>query len=136
MTRADLSYSVNTVCLHIEIPTVGHFEAVKRILRYLAGTVDVGFRILSCSTLNLYAFSNADWAGCPITRRSTTGFCTFLGANLMSWRAKKQRTVCRSSAEAEYWSMASTAAELTWLCFILLDIVIYLHKPPILFCDK
>ena len=117
-------------------PLVGQFKIVKRILRYVAGTLDYGMRILCQSSLQLYAFSDADWAGCPLTRRSTTGLCIFLGGNCISWSAKKQTTVARSSAEAEYRSMASATAELTWLSFILRDIDLHLSQPPILFCDN
>ncbi|KAK3037795.1 hypothetical protein RJ639_030714 [Escallonia herrerae] len=77
-----------------------------------------------------------DWARCPDTRRSTTGFCTFLGSNCISWSAKKQATVARSSTEAEYRALASTAAEITWLSFVLRDIGVYLSHPPALFCDN
>ncbi|KAF2318442.1 hypothetical protein GH714_007700 [Hevea brasiliensis] len=77
-----------------------------------------------------------DWAGCPTTRRSTTGYCTFLGCNIISWCAKKQHTVARSSTEAEYRSMAHTAAELTWLGYLLQDLQIYPKQPPILYGDN
>ncbi|KAK2990485.1 hypothetical protein RJ640_011652 [Escallonia rubra] len=80
--------------------------------------------------------TDQDWAGCPNTRRSTTGFCTFLGSNCISWSAKKQATVARSSTEAEYRALASTAAEITWLSFILRDIGVHLSRPPALFCDN
>ena len=92
--------------------------------------------ILASNTLDLYAFSDVDWAGCHTSRRSTTGFCTFLGGNCISWSAKKQSTVARSSAEAEYYSMASTAEEITWLSFLLHDLGIPLSRPPILHCDN
>ena len=92
--------------------------------------------ILASNTLDLYAFLDADWTGCHTSRRSTTGFCTFLGGNCISWSAKKQSTVARSSAEAEYRSMASTAAEITWLSFLLRDLGIPLSRPPILHCDN
>ncbi|XP_035541937.1 uncharacterized mitochondrial protein AtMg00810-like [Juglans regia] len=88
-TRPDISYSVNYVCQFMQTPTVGHFQLVKRILRYLQGTATLGLRILSISTLDLYGFSDADWVGYPTTRRSTIGFCTFLGSNCISWSAKK-----------------------------------------------
>jgi hypothetical protein len=103
---------------------------------YVKGTISLGLRIVQHSSLDLYAFSDADWAGCPTTCRSTTGFCTFLGSNYISWSAKKQPTVSRSSAEAEYRAMASTSAELTWISFILCDIGLYQSRPPILFCDN
>ena len=84
----------------------------------------------------LYAFSDADWAGCPITRRSTTGYCTYLGGNCISWSSKKQPTVARSSTEAEYRALASTTAELTWIVYILRDLGLYISQPPTLFCDN
>ena len=117
-------------------PTNEHFQMVKRILRYIKGALSLGVRILHHSNLDLFAFSDADWAGCLVTRRSTTGFCTFLGSNCISWSAKKQPTVSRSSTEAEYRAMASTAAELTWVSFILRDIGLYQAQPPTLFCDN
>ncbi|EXC01672.1 Luminal-binding protein 2 [Morus notabilis] len=113
-----------------------HLKVVKRILRYLKGTQDYGLRFVSNSPISLYAFSDADWAGCSTTRRSTTGFCVFLRANCVSWCSKKQPTIARSSSEAEYRSMASTTVELTWLTFLLRDIGISLRKPPQLFCDN
>jgi hypothetical protein len=135
-TRPDICYSVNYVCQFMQSPTVAHFKLVKRILRYISGTSHFGMRLLSSSSLDLYAFADADWAGCPATRRSTMGFCTFLGSNCISWSAKKQSTVARSSAEAEYRAMASATAKLTWLSFLLRDIGLPLLKPPALLCDN
>uniref|UniRef100_A0A2N9HZL1 Integrase catalytic domain-containing protein n=1 Tax=Fagus sylvatica TaxID=28930 RepID=A0A2N9HZL1_FAGSY len=78
----------------------------------------------------------ADWAGCPDTRRSTTGYCIYLGANCISWASKKQATVSRSSAEAEYRAMASATAELTWLTYLMRDLGISPSTTPTLFCDN
>ena len=113
MTRPTLSFSVNTDCQFMQNSTMGHYRAVKRILRYVRGTINFGIHILANSTLDLYGFSDADCTGCPNTRRSTTGFCTFLGANCISLSAKKQPTVAWSCTEAEFRAMASTTAELT-----------------------
>ncbi|GKV50857.1 hypothetical protein SLEP1_g57540 [Rubroshorea leprosula] len=135
-TRLDLSFAVNHVSQFMHTPTLEHFQLVKRILRYLGCTLDYGMHISNQSTLELYAFSDADWVGCPLTRWSTTGFCTFLGSNCISWSAKKQPIVARSSTEAEYRSMASTAAKLTWLAKLLVDIGLQLSNPPILHCDN
>ncbi|XP_020208931.1 uncharacterized protein LOC109793876 [Cajanus cajan] len=89
LTRPDLSYSVNYVSQFMHAPTIMHFKMVRRILRYVKGTINVGLHFTSNTTLDLFAFSDAYWAGCPTTRRSTTGYCTFLGGNLISWCAKK-----------------------------------------------
>ncbi|XP_043717955.1 uncharacterized mitochondrial protein AtMg00810-like [Telopea speciosissima] len=138
MTRPDLSFAVNTVCQHMHHPTLSHFRMVKHILRYVSGTLNHGMRILRDSSLDLSAYLDSDWAGCPLTRRSTAGFCTFLGSTCISWSAKKQPTIARSSTEAEYRyrAMASTAAELTWLSFILRDIGVSQSKPATMYCDN
>jgi len=89
LTQPDLSYSVNYVSQFMHNPTVAHLKLVQRILRYLKGTIATGLHLSSKTTLELHAFSNADWAGCLTTRRSTTGYCTFLGTNIISWFVKK-----------------------------------------------
>lgn len=84
----------------------------------------------------LESFCDADWAACKDTRRSITGFCVFFGGALISWRSKKQSTVSKSSAEAEYRSMASTVCELLWLSYVLRDFGIQLTSPVPLHCDN
>lgn len=111
-------------------------DGVKRILRYIAGTLHLGLRITSKSSLHLVGFSDANWAGCPLTRRSTTGMCIFLGSNCVSWSSEKQNTVAKSSAEAEYRALASLAAELTWITYILKDIGVSLLSPPVMLTDN
>lgn len=90
----------------------------------------------SCQTVlwMFYRFSDANWAGCPNTKQSTTGYCTFLGSSLVSCNAKKQLTITRSNVEAEY--MAIVAFKLAWITSLLNDIGIYLKNPPILYCDN
>ncbi|GKA27936.1 ribonuclease H-like domain-containing protein [Tanacetum coccineum] len=106
-TRPDISYAVQQVCLYMHDPREPHFSALKRILRYVRGTLDYGLQLFSSSTTDLVAYSDADWAGCPTTRRSTFGYCVFLGNNLLSWSSKRQSTLSRSNSEAEYRGVAN-----------------------------
>ncbi|GKA61107.1 ribonuclease H-like domain-containing protein [Tanacetum coccineum] len=110
-TRPDISYAVQQVCLYMHDPREPHFSALKRILRYIRGTMPYGLQLFSSTTSSLVAYSDADWAGCPTTRRSTSGYCVFLGNNLLSWSSKRQVTLSRSSAEAEYRGVANAVAE-------------------------
>jgi hypothetical protein len=134
-TRPDLSFAVHQVCQFMNAPTDIHLVAAKRILRYLRGTLDHGLYYTPGPT-SLSAFTDADWAGDPNDRCSTSGLLVFLGHNPITWSAKKQLTVSRSSTEAEYRALASASAELCWLRVLLKDLGIYLHDPPILWCDN
>ena len=84
----------------------------------------------------LMAYTDADWAGNAIDRKSTTGYCTFVGGNIVTWKSKKQNVIARSSAEAEYRAMASTACELIWLKGLISDLGFLSNKPMSLFCDN
>ncbi|GJV88092.1 ribonuclease H-like domain-containing protein [Tanacetum coccineum] len=97
-----LSYAVRHVCLYMHDPRDPHFTALKRILRYVRGTLDYGLQLHVSSTTQLSEYIDVDWAGYPVTRRSISGYCVFFDDNLLSWSAKCQVTLSRSSAEAEY----------------------------------
>ncbi|XP_015168891.1 uncharacterized mitochondrial protein AtMg00810-like [Solanum tuberosum] len=135
-TRPDIQFAVNLASQFLHQPRQLHLQAVKRIFRYLAGTIDWGLQLYKNSSLSLTVFSDSDWAGCSATRRSTTGFCIFLGSNLISWSAKKQPTVARSSTEAEYRALAVATAEATWLQYILRDLGVFLTSPVSAKCDN
>ncbi|GJT85126.1 ribonuclease H-like domain-containing protein [Tanacetum coccineum] len=135
-TRPDISYAVQQVCLHMHDPREPHFSALKRILRYVCGTLDYGLQLFSSSTTDLVAYSDADWAGCPTTRRSTSGYCVFLGNNLLSWSAKRQPTLSRSSAEAEYRGVANAVAETCWLRNLLRELHTPLSSATLVYCDN
>ena len=111
-TRPNLAFSVHQLCQLMQFPTTAHLEAAKRVLRYVKGTLSHGI-YFSRGPLTLTAFTDADWAGDPFDRKSTTGFMVFLGSNPISWSSKKQSTVSRSSIETEYCALATTAAELS-----------------------
>lgn len=86
-TRPDISYVVQQICLFMHAPREEHMHALKRILRYIQGTLDHGLHLYPSSTTTLLSYTDADWGGCPDTRRSTSGYCVFLGDNLISWSA-------------------------------------------------
>ncbi|KAA0042921.1 Retrovirus-related Pol polyprotein from transposon TNT 1-94 [Cucumis melo var. makuwa] len=105
----------------ITTPRTIHFTVVLRILHYIKGTLGHGLQFSSQSSLVLSGYSNTDWVGDPTDRRSTTGYCFYLGNSLISWYSKKQSIVSRSSTESEYRALADTTAELLWLRWLLAD---------------
>ncbi|GKA51956.1 ribonuclease H-like domain-containing protein [Tanacetum coccineum] len=135
-TRPDISYAVQQVCLYMHDPRESHFSALKRIMRYVRGTLDYGLQLFSSSTTDLVAYSDADWAGCPTTRRSTSGYCVFLGNNLLSWSSKRQPTLSRSSAEGEYRGVANAVAETCWLRNLLRELHTPLSSATLVYCDN
>ncbi|GKF41501.1 ribonuclease H-like domain-containing protein [Tanacetum coccineum] len=106
------------------------------ILRYVRGTLDYGLQLFSSLTTDLVAYSDADWAGCPTTRRSTSGYCVFLGNNLLSWSSKRQLTLSRSSAKAEYHGVTNVVAETCWLRNFLRELHTPLSSATLVYCDN
>ncbi|XP_021321734.1 uncharacterized protein LOC110437585 [Sorghum bicolor] len=106
LTRPDIAYAIQQVYLFMHDPCEPHLSLLKRILRYVKGTISVGLHLSAGSVDTLIVYSDADWAGCPDSRRSTSGYCVYLGDNLASWSSKRQTIVSRSSAEAEYRAVA------------------------------
>ncbi|GKV24576.1 hypothetical protein SLEP1_g34169 [Rubroshorea leprosula] len=135
-TRPDIAFVVGQVCQHMHAPTHNHFTAVKRILCYLKGTLNYGLQLFRNSSLSLHMFTDANWAGCVDTRRFISGYCLFLGNSLISWSSKKQNTVARSSAEAEYRAIANAVAEVLWVRQLLSELHVFLHSPPMVYCDN
>ncbi|GJV48908.1 retrovirus-related pol polyprotein from transposon TNT 1-94 [Tanacetum coccineum] len=116
-------------------PKESHLTAVKRILRYLKGTPTLGLYYLKCSGFDLKGYSDSDYVGCNMDRKSTSGACQILGGKLVCWSAKKQQSVAMSSAEAEYVAAAGCCASILWMKSQLSDYDIHYKMVPI-FCDN
>ncbi|TYK14661.1 Retrovirus-related Pol polyprotein from transposon TNT 1-94 [Cucumis melo var. makuwa] len=136
VTRPDIAYAVHIVSQFMAAPRTIHFTAVLRILCYVKGTLGHGLQFSSQSSLVLSGYSDADWAGDPTDRRSTTGYCFYLGDSLLSWRSKKQSVVSRSSTESEYRALADATVELLWLRGLLVDMGVPQQGPTLLHCDN
>nr|GEV63728.1 hypothetical protein [Tanacetum cinerariifolium] len=120
-SRLDIMFVV-CACARFQVtPKVSHLHAVKRIFRYLKGKPHLGLWYLTDSPFNLVAYSDSDYAGANLDRKSTTGSCQFLGCILISWQCKKQTVVATLSTEAEYVAAASCCAQVLWIQNQLLD---------------
>ncbi|KAJ0458377.1 putative RNA-directed DNA polymerase [Helianthus annuus] len=135
-TRPDIAYSVNTLSQFVSDPRQNHMDALSRILRYLKATPGQGILLPKGGGTNLVAYSDSDWLGCPLTRRSRTGYFLLLGGAPISWKTKKQSVVSRSSAEAEYRAMATTVSEIIWMRWLLKELGSPQLTSTTLFCDN
>ncbi|XP_020979178.1 uncharacterized protein LOC110271878 [Arachis ipaensis] len=135
-TRPDISSAVGRLSQFLDCATTSHLQAAFRVLRYLKGRPATGLFFSSTSNLHLTGFADADWATCADTRRSVSGYCFMLENSLISWKSKKQTTVAKSSAEAEYRSLAVATCEASWLSFLMDFIGLPLQKSITLFCDN
>lgn len=120
-SRPDISFSVGVCARYQARPKESHLHAVKGILKYIKGTVDLGIWYTKDTTPSLVGYSDADWADCSEDRKSTSGGCFFLGNNLVSWFSKKQNNISLSTAEAEYIAAGSCCTQLIWMQQMLSD---------------
>ncbi|GKC60952.1 ribonuclease H-like domain-containing protein [Tanacetum coccineum] len=135
-TESKLVPEVQQICLYMHDPREPHFAALKRILRYVQGTVYFSLQLYVFATTSLVGYTDVDWAGIPSTRMSTLGYCVFLGDNLLSWSAKRQHTPSCSSAEAEYHGVANVVTETTWLRNLLRELHSPLSTTTLVYCDN
>ncbi|XP_019240444.1 PREDICTED: uncharacterized protein LOC109220427 [Nicotiana attenuata] len=136
MTRVDIAYVVQVLSQHMHKPKQSHMEATLRVVRYIKGSPGLGLLMPSGDSGKLEGFCDSDWGGCLQTRRSVTGYLVKFGDALISWKSKKQETVARSSAEAEFMSTASAVAELTWLTRLFKELGVDVELPITLNCDS
>jgi len=135
-TRPDIAYAVNLVSQFMHDPRERHLQAVDKIIQYLKASPGKGLLLKKGENLSMKVYTDADYAGLIVDRRSTTGYCMFLGGNLVTWRSKKQNVVARSTAEAEFRAMAQGVCELLWMKIILDDLKIKYEAPMGLACDN
>ena len=116
-TRPDLSAAVGALSEFMSNPGPEHWIGVKRILRYIKGTIDYGlkFKASNANNVELQGYSDADWAGDVTSRKSTSGYIFQLGGGAISWRSKRQNIVALSSTEAEYVALTLASQEAIWL---------------------
>ncbi|XP_048134074.1 disease resistance protein RPV1-like [Rhodamnia argentea] len=136
ITRPDIAYTVNKLSQFMHKPNDTHWTAAKRLLRYLKSTIFHGLHLRRDTTPTLHAYSDADWAGNSDDRTSTSGFIIYIGANPISWSSRKQKSIARSSTEAEYRAIATTSAEILWVQNLLQELAIHSTQPPIIHCDN
>ena len=136
ITRLDISFPMSVVSQFLQSPSDSHWDAAVRILRYVKGTLDQGVLYENKGHTQIIGYSDVNWAGSPTNRRSTLGYCVFIGGNLISWKSKKQDVVVRSSVEAEYRAMALATCELIWLKHLLQELIFGKDEQMKLICDN
>jgi len=134
-TRPDIQFAVCLCARFQASPRTSHRQAVKRIFRYLRFTPEFGLWYSASSSLSLSGYSDADYAGCRVMRRSTSGTCQFLGTSLVSWSSRKQSNVAQSTVEAEYVAAAACCSQLLWMIATLKDYGLHFTRVPLL-CDS
>ncbi|KAH9723455.1 retrovirus-related pol polyprotein from transposon RE1 [Citrus sinensis] len=136
LTRPDIAFTVNILSQFLAVPTTLHWQACKRVLRYLQSTTHFGLQFFKSGSPSLTADSDADWGSDLDDRRSVGGYCVYLGSNLVSWSSKKQNIVSRSSAESEYRALALATSEVLWITYLLKELKVSLQKPLVLLYDN
>ncbi|KAD4384488.1 hypothetical protein E3N88_24656 [Mikania micrantha] len=135
-TRPDISYSVHFLSQYMHCPKDSHLRVAMRLLRYLKKSHSKGILFSKGSSFELKSYADSDWAKCTESRKSVTGFCVFLGSSLVSWKSKKQPTISRSTAEAEYRSMCAATCDVIGLINVLQELGVIINLPVSLFCDS
>ena len=135
-TRPDISFAVSVVSRYMHDPRKDHMDAVYHILRYLKGAPGKGLIFRKHGHFNIEGYCDSDWASCADDRKSTSGYCMFVGGNLVSWKSKKQSVVARSTAEAEYRAIAIGVAEMLWLRNLLVELKVNQENQMMLWCDN
>lgn len=136
ITRPELCYDVHTLAQFMQSPKEAHWNVALRVIHYLKGHAGKGIFLSMDKSLQITAYCDSDYATCPLTHRSLTGYFIMLGVSPVSWKTKKQPTISQPSAEAKYRSMATTRCELIWLKSLLKSLGVLHSMHMRLFCDS
>jgi len=135
-TRLDIAYGVQHLSQFMQDPREPHMQAAYHMLRYLKKDPTLGLLMTSTDDYNVRAFCDSDWASCPYSRKSITGYIVLLGSSPISWKSKKQETISLSSAEAEYRSLRKVVGELVWLDRLFEELTVCRSGPFLVYCDS
>ena len=135
-TRPDITTAVSYLSQFMSRPGTEHWEGVKRVLRYIRGTLDLGLKFKNVKNLCLFGYSDADWAGDVSSRKSRTGYVFMLGGAIVSWMSKKQPVVALSSTESEYIALSYAAQETIWLRRLVESLTVKQDAASVLFEDN
>ncbi|CAJ2627755.1 unnamed protein product [Trifolium pratense] len=135
-TRPDIMYAVSLLSRYMHCASEIHFQAAKRILRYVKGTVDYGIRFNQVQNFRLLGYSDSDWAGCVDDMRSTSGYCFTLGSGVFSWCSKKQEVIAQSTAEAESIAAVAAVNQTLWIRKLMIDLYMEQIESTQIFVDN
>ncbi|KAH9696050.1 retrovirus-related pol polyprotein from transposon RE1 [Citrus sinensis] len=136
LTRPELAFSVNKLSQYMFDPRQPHWTACKRIMRYLKNTMNMCLRFRKSEYFDITAYTDADWASDLDDKRSISGYCVYLGNNLVAWSSRKQGVVARSTAESEYRAMALCSTEITWISSLLSELKLKVDGVPVILSDS
>ena len=134
-TRQDICFAVNTLSQQMVEPHHFHWVGAKNLLRYLRGTINHGLRYTAGSVI-LWGYTDADWAGSVVDRKSTSGCCFNLGSASISWMSRKQKSMALSTAEAEYIAASMACCEAVWLRKLFSELFEHVIDTTVIFCDN
>jgi hypothetical protein len=135
-TRPDICYAVSALSQFMAEPRQRHWVAAKHILRYLRGTITCGLRYTSSGGIFLHGYADSDWAGSPVDRKSTSGYCFSLGSAMISWSSRKQGSIAQSTVEAEYIAASDASREAVWLRKLISGIFGDRLETTVIHCDN